>query len=271
MKNRILAILVVVLLIATQSCSPRSPSNESHLADAKVIGQSIASLPVLDPAAPLPSPGAAQLKTMLADEPGIIDLIGDVETAEQAALQAAVAELQSQQSATGSIPNLATFATSSPDAAVITNSSSTRQSPGGVSFVSFSRPRVKQQADSGISAAMMIGLITSMFTDMFSVPGAMPTRSFTQTEKEGNVTSDMSMEIGRSEDGSSHFGLGLKSEGTENGVSVKTDLSAVVDGQRCPTAEGQVSFSIKARISSEFGRDRNHPGYNNIRTCACER
>ena len=63
----------------------------------------------------------------------------------------------------------------------------------------------------------------------------------------------MSMEIGRSEDGSSHFGLGLKSEGTENGVAVKTDLSAIVDGQRCPTAEGQVSFSIKAKIGSESG------------------
>ncbi len=63
----------------------------------------------------------------------------------------------------------------------------------------------------------------------------------------------MSMEIGKSEDGSSHFGMGLKSEGTKNGTAVKTDLSAVIDGQRCPTAEGQVSFSVKARIGSESG------------------
>ena len=30
-------------------------------------------------------------------------------------------------------------------------------------------------------------------------------------------------------------------------------MSATIDGQRCPTAEGQVSFSIKARIGSESG------------------
>lgn len=99
----------------------------------------------------------------------------------------------------------------------------------------------------------MIGLLSSMFTDIFSLPAAYPNRGFTQIEKEGLAVTTMSMEIGKSEDGSSHFSMGMQSEGTENGVPVKTDMSAVIDGQRCPTAEGQVSFSIKARISSMSG------------------
>jgi hypothetical protein len=162
--------------------------------------------------------------------------------------------MQTQLSNAGSSLDSGSFVASPMEPSVATITSTLRQSDSGnVSFVSFTRPRVFQPADEGLSAASVIGLITSMFTDMFSVPEALPTRSFSKTEKEGDVTSDMSMEIGRSEDGSSHFGLGLKSEGTENGVSVKTDLSAIVDGQRCPTAEGQVSFTIKAKIGSESG------------------
>lgn len=254
MRNRRLVPFVLVLLIVSLSCNLLSPDNESHLPDVNGIGQGIANLPALDPEGPLPSPGAVQLRTLPADEPGIAALIDDVETAEQAAMKAAVADLQAGLDPAGNLAGFASLVTSPFDPSAFTLPSSARQPAGGdVFLMSYNQPDVVQAADGGLSAASVIGLISSMFTDTFALPGAMPTRSFTQTETEGSVTTNMSMEIGRAEDGSSRFGLGLQSEGTENGVSVRTDMSATIDGQRCPTAEGQVSFSIKARIGSESG------------------
>lgn len=254
MKNRKLFSFVVVLLVVSLSCNFLFPDNESHLSNVDGIGQGAANLPVLDPEAPLPSPGAAQLRTLLADEPGIVTLVDDVETAEQAAMKAAVADLQAHLSSTSSTLEFASLGTSELGKSTFKIPSSARQSTtGDVLLVSYRQPSVLQPADGGLSPASMIGLLSSMFTDMFSLPAAFQIRSFTQTEKEGNAITTMSMEIGKAEDGSSHFGMGLQSESTKNGASVKTDLSAVIDGQRCPTAEGQVSFSIKARIGSEAG------------------
>lgn len=254
MKNRKLFSFVVVLLVVSLSCNFLFPDNESHLSNVDGIGQGAANLPVLDPEAPLPSPGAAQLRTLLADEPGIVTLVDDVETAEQAAMKAAVADLQAHLSSTSSTLEFASLGTSELGKSTFKIPSSARQSTtGDVLLVSYRQPSVLQPADGGLSPASMIGLLSSLFTDMFSLPAAFQTRSFTQTEKEGNAITNMSMEIGKAEDGSSHFGMGLQSESTKNGASAKTDLSAVIDGQRCPTAEGQVSFSIKARIGSEVG------------------
>lgn len=253
MKNGKLFTFVLLLLIVSLSCNFLFPKNASHLSNVDGIGRGAANLPVLDPQAPLPSPGAAQLRTLLADNPGISALIDDVETAEQAAMKAAVADLQAHLSPASSL-DLESLATSSFGISAFMIPSSARQSTSGdVLLVSYGQPGVLQQGNGGLSPASLIGLLSSMFTDMFSIPAAFPTRSFTQTEKEGNAVTNMSMEIGKAADGSSHFGMGLQSEGTENGVSVKTDMTAVIDGQRCPTADGQVSFSIKARIGSESG------------------
>jgi hypothetical protein len=166
----------------------------------------------------------------------------------------AVADLQAHLSPASNTLDFDSLAISPFGTPTFMTPSSAKQSTGGdVLIVSYSQPEVIQPADGVLSAASVIGLLSSMFIDIFSLPGAMPIRSFTQTEKEGNATTNMSMEIGKSQDGSSHFGLGLQSEGTKDGISVKTDMSAIIDGQRCPTAEGQVSFSIKARIGSESG------------------
>jgi hypothetical protein len=254
MENKKLASFVVVLLIVTLSCNFLFPDSQSHIPDVNGIGQSAANLPVLDPESPLPSPGAAQLRTLLANEPGIVALINDVETAEQALLKVAVADLQVLLNSAINTQKFASMEPSPFGASTFTMPPSARQSAAGdVFLVSYGQPGAIQTADGGLSAASIIGLISSTFTDYFSLPTAMPIKSFSETEKAGNVISNMSMEIGKSEDGSSHFGLGLQSEGTENGVSVRTDFSSVIDGQRCPTAEGEVSFSIKARIGSEAG------------------
>jgi hypothetical protein len=250
MKSRKTHLLVIALVILSLSCNFLLPNSQSHVADVNSISQSVTRLPVLDLDAPLPSPGATQLRSLPTGGSDISTLIGDVETAEQAAMKAAVTDLRATlkpASDTLDIKSVAGIST-------FMNPPSTRQSTTeGVYLVGYSQPDIIQPADGGLSPASLIGLLSSMFTDIFSIPTAFPTHSFTQNETKGDATTTMSMEIGKSQDGSSHFGMGLQSEGTENGVSVKTDMSAVIDGQRCPTAEGQVSFSIKARIGSESG------------------
>ena len=254
MKNGKLVLFVVILIIVTISCNFLLPNNQPHVADINTIGQNVINLPILDPEAPLPSPGAVQLRTLPAGGPDITALIGDVEAAEQAALKAGVADLKAKMPVSNTPQKLATLSTSPWSTSTYLIPSPSRQhTSGDTLLVSYNKQDVFQQAEGTLSPASVIGLLSSMLTDMFNVPTAFPTKSFTQSETKGDATSNMSMEIGRSEDGSNHFGLGLKSEGTKNGASVKTDLSATIDGQRCPTAEGQVSFSIKARIGSESG------------------
>ena len=81
----------------------------------------------------------------------------------------------------------------------------------------------------------------------------MPTKSDSKTTKEGDATTNMSVEMGRGEDGSTKFEMGLKTEASKEKTSAKTEMTASVDGQRCPNAEGQVSFTIKATLGSESG------------------
>ena len=60
----------------------------------ELLNSSVADLPVLDLEGPLPSPGAALLKALAVDEPGVAALVDDVEASERAALQAAIEVLQ---------------------------------------------------------------------------------------------------------------------------------------------------------------------------------
>ena len=254
MKNGKMILFIALLVIVSLSCNFLFPTSQSHIPGINNISQSAINLPVLDPEAPLPSPGAAQLRTLPAGGSDISTLIGDLEAAEQAAMKAVVADLKAQMPVSN-FPLKHASLSASPfgTSAFMIPSPSKHLANGEVFLLRYYQSDVIYQADGGLSAASVIGFISSMFTDIFNIPVAFPTKSFTQTETKGDATTNMNMEIGRSEDGSNHFGLGLKSDGAKNGVSVKTDLSATIDGQRCPTAEGQVSFSIKARLGSESG------------------
>jgi len=255
MKNRKVISITALLVIVSLSCNFGLPNSQpSHIANINSISQSATHLPVLDPAGKLPSPGAVLLRTLPPGGADISALTGEIEAAEQAALKAGAAGLKAKMPVS-SIPLDPAPLSASPfsSSAYMLPSPSGQPADGEVHLMSYNQPEVIQAAEAGLSPASVIGLISSMFIDIFNIPKAFPTQKFNQTEKEGDVTTNMSMEMGRSEDGSNHFGMGLKSEGTKNGASVKTDLSATIDGQRCPTAEGQVSFSIKATVGSQSG------------------
>jgi hypothetical protein len=96
----------------------------------------------------------------------------------------------------------------------------------------------------------MISGLSDIFGKMLSGKGSV---SKTETSTKDGVTSTMSVELGRGEDGSTTFGFGIKTEGTKNGVAVKSDVNGKIDGQRCPNAEGQVSFTIKVQLGAQSG------------------
>jgi hypothetical protein len=244
-------VVTIFILVSCSLFTPKGSQNDSKLGN---VNPSVADFPVLDLEGPLPSPGAALLKAQALDEPGIAALISDLEAAEQATLKAAVADLQAKMNTSSNALIFASLESSPPMISTFLIPSSAKQSAiGRVLIVNNPKSSVNQPAEGGLSAASIIALLSSSFTDLFIITAAFPVQSSTYTEKEGSVTTKTSIDFGKSEDGSSHFGLGLQSEGTKNGTAVKTEISAVIDGQRCPTAEGQVSFSVKARIGSELG------------------
>ncbi|OGT27453.1 MAG: hypothetical protein A2Z17_01820 [Gammaproteobacteria bacterium RBG_16_66_13] len=109
-------------------------------------------------------------------------------------------------------------------------------------------------AASTANEAAIITAIVSHWSDQFTpnVEAGAGT-SGTATEIEGGATSTSSINLGRNADGSTSFGLGIQTEGSKKGVSAKTDVAASLDGQRCPNADGQVSFTVKVRLGAESG------------------
>jgi hypothetical protein len=247
------AAVTIFIVVACSLFTPKESQNDEKLGN---FTPSVADLPTLDLEGPLPSPGAALLKELAVDEPGVSALVDDVEASERAALQAAIEILQAQLPPTGYNQDLASLSGSIPE-----TSSAVRPAVKGflskpvmVSALNSPSLAVRSDGESGLSPGSMVGLLVSMFGDIFinQLP-ATPTQSINQTTKEGNSTTEMSAEMGRGEEGSTKFALGMKSEEVKNGISAKTNMTAKIDGQRCPNAEGQVSFTITATLGSESG------------------
>ena len=246
------AAVTIFIVVACSLFTPKESQTDGKLGN---ITPNVADLPVLDLEGPLQSPGAASLRALAVDEPGVAVLVDDVEASERAAFQAAIEILQAQLPPTSSTQNLA-----SADGSQIETSSAVRPAVKG--FLSkpamlpvvYNPPATVRSDGVGISEAATVGLLVSGFSDNFvnQLP-AMPTKSDSKTTKEGDATTNMSVGMGRGEDGSTKFEMGLKTEASKDNTSAKTEMTASVDGQRCPNAEGQVSFTIKATLGSESG------------------
>lgn len=247
MKNIKFIPFIAVLVIAALSCNFLSPTSNK---DGVVPGDlnQIEEIPTYDPAAPLPSPGAASLRALAVLEPGVAELESDVEAAERAALTALFAQLQAKLSASNDIEL--------PLQAL--------QSEGvkaAIPILEFSFPvnyNVVGEFDGDISTANDAGLITGVLSGWndLMTPNVLQTGAATNgsvTESENDATTTSSANLGRNTDGSTSFGFGSKTEVTKNGVSATTEVAASLDGQRCPNSEGQVSFTVKLRLSAISG------------------
>ncbi|RPJ22887.1 MAG: hypothetical protein EHM33_22405 [Chloroflexi bacterium] len=237
--------LVLVLAIVSMSCQLfTSTSNKDGVVPGD-LNQVSSELPIYDPEAPLPSPGAAALRALAVLEPGVAELQGDVEAAERAALNAIIADLSAKTGSSIELP----FPISQLEGAKVAIPAREFSVPANYKLVG--------DFDEGISTAndaSTITLVASGWNDLFTPDvqaGAGVSGSATETE--GAATNTSSIDLGRNADGSTRFGFGSKTEATENGVAAKTEVAASLDGQRCPNAEGQVSFTVKVRLGADSG------------------
>jgi hypothetical protein len=259
MNSKKAALFVLVLVMISVSCNLFTPGSPANGVKTGKIDQGLAGLPAFDPEAPLLSPGAAALRALAADEPGVSALVDDVEAAERAVLKAAIAEMKARLGDAGNSQNFASLAVSPFGGSSFVSPTLASPSVLNVAVPVSYRLQADTRSDNDGSSplqgsAVFVGGFISIIADMMNDMQATPTKSIPpHPETVNGVTSNMTGEMGKGADGSTVFGMGLQTEGIKNGVSVKTDLTAKLDGQRCPTADGQVSFTIKAHFSVGSG------------------
>ena len=213
-------------------------------------------IPVYDPEAPAPSMGGAALRALAALDPGVAVLEGDVEAAERAALTTALADLEAQP--TGDV-GAGGLRAARPSGSLVPGTS------GGVILARAQLPTdvagpagsegTAAEADTSVHDASLIGALVSGFDDLLNrnMPaGAGASSSGADTIGGAKVT--MSLDIGRSTDGSTRFGMGIQADVTKNGLNAKLGMKASSDGLRCPDANGQVKFTVKVSLAAESGQ-----------------
>ena len=257
-RRSVLPRMLVLMLVAASlaACSTAGSVTQSAGGDGGVSPDGVVvgdlnfepdELPTFDPEAPLPSPGAAALRALMVLDPSVAALESDVEAAERAAMIALLADIQAQLSAgngIGSIP-----LASQPGGAKVATLALDSSIPVGDNLMVDPYASVNTGND-----VVMITWLVSAWNDLFTPDveaGAGASGSFTET-KRGTTATD-SLNLRRNADGSTSFGFGTETETTKNGVSTKTDVAASLDGQRCPNADGQVSFTVKVRLGAESG------------------
>jgi hypothetical protein len=252
MKTSKLVLPVLLLLAVSLSCKLLNPTGSGGLS-ADDLNRAARNLPTYDPKAPPPSPGAAALRGLAVLEPRVAELERSVEAAERAAIKTSLAKLPAEPTAGDSTKEISSLRRDQPP---LVAAASGRSPMFGTSFPLFAlwQGPVAAPAPSA-NDAMIIAAVVSGWNDQF-IPhveaGASVSGGGKEKEADG-ATSDNSLNLGRNPDGSTSFGIGIKSEVEKNGVKAKTDVAAKLDGQRCPNAEGQVSFTMKMRLGAETG------------------
>jgi hypothetical protein len=253
MKTSKLVLSVLLLLAVSLSCKLLNRSgSKGGLSDGE-LSKIAANLPIYDPNGPPPSPGAVALRRLAELEPSVANLERDVEAVERAGLKSLLAELRAQEN-TGNTTEQASYAHEFEESRAVPIIATSSVSSSSLPALFLLQSNAEPGANSAHDAALIGGLVSGLsdiFTGSLTEKGGSVNKSTTET-KDG-MTTTMSVELGRGEDGSTVFGLGVKTEGSKNGVSVKADVNAKIDGQRCPNAEGQVSFTIKMRLGAQLG------------------
>ena len=222
---------------ATPTAAPTGPN-----ADGVMPGDPAAlnvAIPTFDPEALTPSGGAAAVDALAALQPDVASLQADIQAAERAALKSALASLP--------IKPVGSVGIQRPSGIMLT----VAKLPTGDAGAAV--PVAVQAATTGDGAVFMIGLVTGL-SDMWTpnVPvGAGVSGSGKETF--GDAQATLSLDLGRSKDGSTNFGIGIQSDASKGGVTTTSDTAASIRGLRCPDANGQVKFTAQVRLGADSG------------------
>jgi hypothetical protein len=250
MKNsKVAHALLIVLLTVVPSCTflKSKFSRESHLSGKPD------QIVMFDPKAPLVSPGAEVVRRLAELEPSLAVFGPDVEAVERSAMKKTIFDApdQNKKDADKALPplpkglkELLTPAryeepVRSTDAALIMFQS------GGVSA-----------ADRMHAAALIGGLITGLkqiFSENHKSASSTGSVKERKTETKDGTATTMGVELSFNDDGSSAFGLELKTEAEKDGVKVTAEMTGKVEGLDCPNAEGQVPLTVRLRLGGVGG------------------
>jgi hypothetical protein len=245
--SRIIA-LVLLLLSVTASCKLFNRGGSGGVS-ANDLARITADLATYDPKGVQPSAGAVALRRLAELEPGASALAPEFEAVEQAAMKKLLAEIGVQANIGVSTTPSRVAKTKAP--APLAFLSGSQSSGMALLFLSGeAEPRAANAHEAAMVGAMFAGM-SDIFGEWLTEKGK---ASKTVTETKDGVTATMSAELGRGDDGTTAFGFGLKTDTIKDGVPVKAEIDGKVDGQRCPNAEGQVSFTIKVRIGAQVGQ-----------------
>jgi hypothetical protein len=240
----VLAILLCVSLSCTMlkdKLAGGEPANEFTR---------ITKVPRLDPDGPFVSPGAVAVRKLAEVDPSVSGFIADIETAERGAMKkiAAVktgddAGRKKDKAASSSIREAETLPTT-----FFKSGSAARPQAALLMF------QGGNVALPGMNDGVFVGMMAGVFKSMLS--GAEVgnfNRKDSKTETTEGTSTTMEYELGGNADGSTVFGLGIKTESTKNGVKVTSEMQARIEGNDCPNAEGQVQLTVKMRMSARSG------------------
>ena len=250
----LILMLVGVSLAACSTAGSITPSaggDDSVSPDGVVVGDlnfDADDLPTFDPDAPLPSPGAAALRALMVLDPSVAELESDVEAAERAAYRC-TPRRYAVSTGCGQRYRVSLRGRCRPGERRSRSWQPQPLVPAGSNLLG----RALTVIDTASTAAVITAVASGWNDQMTPRRAGRSRRERILHGKQGWRHTTDSLDLGRNADGSTRFGFGTKSETSKNGVSVKTDVAASLDGRRCPTADGQVSFTVKVRLGAESG------------------
>ena len=253
-KN-VVSVLLVLLLGSSLSCTAFKKS-VSKDKDAISVSLNQADIVMFDPKAPLVSPGAETVRRLAQLDPKAEMFISDIEAVERRLMKKAfdegfnetksakVTESKSAQSPAQGRAPASLF--------IPVKYEPVRSSVGAIMF----QGSVPDGAQRTQTAALIGGLVSGMkqiFSESHTSEQSSGAVKASKTETEGGTTSTMGVELSFNADGSSGFGLNLKTESVKNGAKVVAQMAGKVEGFDCPNAEGQVPLTVNLRIWCESG------------------
>ena len=243
----------IALAAVCLSCTfIKSKLSNDPFANVKIDGP--ADVPKFEPDAPLFSPGAAVVRRLAKIDPSLSRFAPAVEANERDAMNKSIVERQATANTAG---NDVSRWTTSPQPASDIRAETKRpflelpsaamlmlQGGDGSAFI-FRDPALAGALISGLK-----NIFSEGHTDPKNSTGGVKDR---KTTTKVGVTTTFGGELVFREDGSSLFGMEVKTESVQNGVTLTSEMTGSVDGNECPNADGQVQLTIKLRLAGESG------------------
>lgn len=245
MKNTSTVLIVLALLLGVSlSCAfiKDKFSTSGGRPAAEFI--KVAKLPPFDPKAPPPSPGTYIIQRLAEMDPSVAVLADQAQAAERGAIKQVI-DANPSKPAPGVKPARAS-SLRAPSAFADAASAA----PSALLMLQSGRPGLPGAGD-GVFLGSFAGFMKGMLAGNLN-EGSFSKKD-TKTESVDGGTSTMNVEIAMNDDGSSVFGMGIKTETEKNGVKAVTETQIRIDGQDCPNAEGQVPITVKLRMIGSSG------------------